>query len=92
MTTQRRFLVHESVVEAPLDEEVVLLRVDTGVYYGLAGLGHVIWEYLRDGKDEASIVEAVLEEYEAAPDEVTRDVRELLDALFTAGLISAVQA
>ncbi|MFN0070213.1 MAG: PqqD family protein [Chloroflexota bacterium] len=83
----RRFRADESVVEAPVEGEVVLLHVDTGVYYGLTGVGHTIWELLKEGHTESAIVTAIHDEFEVELRVVTDDVHQLMSELLQAGLI-----
>ncbi len=72
---------NESVVCAELDEEAVLLNIETGIYFGLDAVGTRIWNMLKEGVTESSIVDQLLEEYDVEPARLRADVAEFLDQL-----------
>lgn len=65
----------------------MILELTRGVYYGLNAVGARIWELLKQPRTVGEIRDAILDEYEAEPDEVTRDVLGLLTELAHRGLI-----
>ncbi|HEX2516503.1 MAG TPA: PqqD family protein, partial [Chloroflexota bacterium] len=67
-------VVTDRVVAAELDDESVLLDVSSGLYYGLDEVGSRIWTLLNEALDLETIVSRLTDEYEAAPDELRRDV------------------
>lgn len=50
-------------------------------------LGAEIWRMLPEAKNEEEIISKILEEYEAQPEEVRRDVAEFLGKLRELGII-----
>ncbi len=85
----RSFLVPASVVHRLIQDDVLLLNLDTGVYFGLSGVGTLVWESLRKGRSASEIVELVLAEYEVERHEAEADVNALLQNLLGKGLIVA---
>jgi hypothetical protein len=83
-----RFVVHPSVVFRELDGEVVLLHLDTGMYYGLDPVGTRVWALLVDHGSPAAVCERMLEEFDVLPEVVERDVLGLVDALRDKGLVA----
>ena len=83
----RSLAVNESVVAAELDEEMVLLNVETGIYYGLDPVGTRIWSLLADGAVEDEIVARLGDEYEADPSQIRADVVGFVGALMAKGLV-----
>ena len=81
-----KLTVNESVVHAVIDDEAVLLNVETGVYFGLDAVGARIWELLTQGATEADIVNQLLVEYDVSPAQVGKDVREFVHVLASKGL------
>ena len=54
----------------------MLLAVDSGVYFGLEGVGPRVWELLAGGTGSARAVwGALTEEYEVEPERCRRDGR-----------------
>lgn len=86
-TLQRRITCDESTVSAELDEEIVLLNVETGLYFGLDAVGARIWTLLGEGVDsEECLAAAMLEEYDVEPAELRADLAAFLDRLIAKGL------
>jgi hypothetical protein len=84
-------VVTDRVVAAELDDESVLLDVSSGLYYGLDEVGSRIWTLLNEALDLETIVSRLADEYEAAPDELRRDVVAFVDALAGRGLVRTAQ-
>jgi hypothetical protein len=61
--THGRVVISESVVCAALDDEAVLLNVETGLYFGLDAIGSRIWELLAEGVAPDRICEQLYAEY-----------------------------
>jgi len=86
LTPCRKLAINESVVCAELDDEMVLLNVETGIYFGLDAVGTRIWALLTQGATEDEIVSQLLDEYEVQPTELRADVSSFLDTLQSKGL------
>lgn len=71
-----------------LGEEVVLLGLDSGTYFGLNSVGSSIWEFLGTPHTVAEIRAWLLENYQVEADECQRDLQALLGDLSNAGLIT----
>jgi hypothetical protein len=84
--TGRKVLVSEAVVSAELDDEAVLLNVQTGTYFGLDAVGTRIWKLLEQGATQEQICEHMLDEYEVEPDRLRSDVSQFLELMADKGL------
>ncbi len=89
---QRSFQVNESVVSADLDNEMVLLNVETGLYFGLDELGSTIWSMLAAGEPTDAILDRLMDTYDVEPIRLRRDVEDFLSLLEARGLASANEA
>ena len=67
--------------------ETVVLDMKSGMYYGIQGVGALVWDVIAEPKTLGEIRAAVLTEYEVDPDSCDRDVRAFLGALADAGLV-----
>ena len=85
-----KLTINETVVCAELDDEMVLLNVETGVYFGLDAVGTRIWGLLTQGATEDEIVAQLLDEYDVPRDELSVDVSSFLDDLQSKGLARIV--
>jgi Coenzyme PQQ synthesis protein D (PqqD) len=67
--------------------EVVILDVERGIYFGLDGVGTVIWELLQQPRLISEIVDRVVHEYDVDRSRAESDVHALLADLSTRELI-----
>lgn len=81
-----KLTINDTVVCAELDDEMVLLNVETGIYFGLDAVGTRIWTLLTEGATEDEIVTRLLDEYEVSPADLSADVSSFLDDLQSKGL------
>ena len=77
------------VIFRELDGEAVLLDFASGRYFGLNAVGTRVWTQLASGASVDDAVAAVTAEFEAEPDEIARDVNELVSELVSRGLLIA---
>ncbi len=75
-------------IAAPVDEELVILSVDRGTYYGLDDIGSEIWQRLETPVRVDALCDALTEKYEGDRATIERDVLQLLENLAADGLIS----
>jgi len=71
-----------------IDDEVAILNLESGVYYGLDPVGAFIWGLLHEATTLAEIVDSVGARYpDVSKETVDADVRELLGELAGQGLV-----
>jgi Coenzyme PQQ synthesis protein D (PqqD) len=80
-------LINDSVVFAEVDNEAVLLNVETGVYFGLDEIGTEIWNLLSAGASEGEVVDKLLREYEVGLEQLSTDVGDFIAKLESHGLV-----
>ena len=74
-------------VSSDLGEEVVILNLKKGVYYGLDAVGAQIWNLIQEPKAVNEIRDVLLDEYEVEPEHCERDLLTLLEELTAENLI-----
>lgn len=74
-------------VAANLAEEVVILNLKDGVYYGLNPVGARIWNLLQTPRTVNEVQDILVQEYEVEPQRCRTDMLELLERLAAKGLI-----
>jgi hypothetical protein len=77
----------ENSLAAEIDDELVLMSVEQGNYYGLDAIGADIWRRLEEPMQVSAMCEALCQEYEADADTIRRDVMALLERLIAEGLV-----
>jgi len=83
-----RVVAGEDVLVRNIGDELVLLDLQRGVYYGLDPIGARIWELLSGGLSIDETIERLLGEHEVSRQKLERDVRELIEELRERELIS----
>jgi len=76
----------DDAVFRELDGESVLLNLETGMYFGLDAVGTRVWQLAGDGGSLRGIRERLVEEYDADPSMIERDLLALADTLVIKGL------
>jgi len=76
----------DDAVFRELEGESVLLNLETGMYYGLDAVGTRAWQLAAGGGSLRAVRDALVEEYDAEPDVIERDLLSLADALVGKGL------
>lgn len=78
----------DNILAAPLDDTLLMMSVEKGMYYGLHGVGPRIWELLEQPTTEAALVAALLAEFEVDADVCATQVSAFLAGLRERGLLT----
>lgn len=89
--TERRFTINDSVIHAELDDEAMLLNVETGVYFGLDSVGARIWQLLVAKPTGEELTSQLLAEYEVDRVQLHADVERFVQMLASQGLVREVR-
>jgi hypothetical protein len=82
--------IADSVIYQNLQDEVVILNMASGEYYGLDSVGASMWKMLIDQREIAAVADRMVTEYEVRPDTVRGDLHTLVRQLLDAGLLKSV--
>ena len=86
-----RLSVREHVLFRNLQDELVLLNLDRGVYFGLDAIGTRIWSLLGEGRPLGDVVATIVDEYEVDHAHGTEDVLDLARQLREQGLVELIR-
>jgi hypothetical protein len=84
-----RYQPAADVVAHRMGPEMILLHLETNRFFELNRTGARLWEFLADGCDRAQIQQRMAEEFAVPPDQLAREVDELLAGLVAEKLVSA---
>jgi trimethylamine:corrinoid methyltransferase-like protein len=73
-----------------VDDEVVLLNLDSGHYYSLNESGRRVWELLDGENTIPDIINTICEEFDVEQQEAAKDINTLIDELLKEKLASTV--
>jgi hypothetical protein len=77
-------------VSCGLDEEVAVLHLGSGRYFGMETTALFLWELLGSPHSSDSLTTAVVAQYEVSHDVARKDVETFVTALVEAGLVEPV--
>ena len=81
METKETFKAAPNVAWRKIENEVIILDLETSDYFSLNEVGTRIWELLQEGKDEDSVAEVIEAEYEIDKKNAKKDVAAFLKQL-----------
>ena len=73
-----------------LNDNSVILDLESGKYYGVKGAALLIWNLIRDPKPVADLINSILGEYEIGFEQCEIEVLEFLSELVFEGLVETV--
>jgi hypothetical protein len=82
-----RVVAAEDQVFSDLGDEIAILDLKGGTYYGLDAVGARIWNLIQRPRTVREIQEVLVSEYDVDPDRCARDLIALLRRLAEEGLI-----
>jgi len=75
MQLDQRFQVSDDVIAREVAGEMVLLDLESGLYFGLDPVGSRIWDRLSEGPCSlAEVCDLVEAEFDAPRDQIERDI------------------
>jgi|WetSurMetagenome_2_1015567.scaffolds.fasta_scaffold690238_2 hypothetical protein len=77
----------QNQVSTGLEGEVVILNLQSGVYFGLKGVGARIWDLIKEPLPANAICEAILSEFDVNREQCEQDVLKILENMRESGLI-----
>lgn len=78
----------DGVVAAPIRDELVLMSVEQGQYYGTSGPGAWLWEQIEHPRRISDLCEDLRRRYEVDAATCRRDVLRFLEDLQQQGMVT----
>lgn len=82
-----RWKISDQAIANTVGDEMVVLHLANGTYFGLDPVGALLWESLTQGDLPKDACEAILARYEVDRETVENDLREFLGELADGDLI-----
>ena len=79
--------VPENVLFQGVEDEMVLLDMESGQYFGLNEVGARIWSLLQEGLTFSAFLGTLLKEYDVSEEQMRSDIQKFLDHLLTLSLV-----
>ena len=78
----------ERFTEAAIDDEIVVMRVDTGEFFSLTGTAATTWRLIDGNRNRDALLAALADEYSTDEAAIAADVDEFLAQLKETGLLA----
>ena len=79
--------IPEAVYTQDIDDETILLDIQSGHYFGLDSVGSRMWQLMREHGALRPTYEILLTEYEVAPERLEADLLALAEKMIEKGLV-----
>ena len=77
----------EKMLSTDLDQETVLMSIEAGAYYGMAGTARTIWEKLQTPMTFAALVDELVKQYAITPEACAAELQGFLGEMEKEGLL-----
>lgn len=78
-----RYIQSKQVVQSKIDDEVVMMDIESGFYFGLNSVASIIWELLKDGKTVDELADYLITEYDVSREQCLEEtdilIKKMLD-------------
>lgn len=82
----------ENQISTEMDDEEIILHLDSDRYYGLNDVGTLIWNLVQEERTVAEIRIEIVDEYEVEPQRCEEDIDAFLTELAEQDLIEITDA
>ena len=81
---------NDEIIFSDMDDEMVMMSIDKGEYYGVNPVGRRIWELLASPGPVAGICDTLCREYNVTEEQCNREVLDFLNHLLEKEVIKIV--
>ncbi len=81
-------VVAEENISADLAGEVVIVNLNSSVYYGLEGVGYRVWDLIQEPITIEAIRDRLVEEYDVEPERLESDLLTFIEKMEAEGLVA----
>ena len=85
-----KFIQNKAIVQSKIGEEVVMLDMDSGFYFGLNSVASVIWGLLAEGICFDKLIDQLMAQFDVERALCEADTLELLDQMLEKNIIRKV--
>jgi hypothetical protein len=86
-----RYIQSKQVVQSKIDNEVVMMDIESGFYFGLNSVASVIWELLKSEKTVNELVDYLITEYEVNYEQCLAETNALIKKMIELKVIHCLE-
>ncbi len=88
LTSGTTVAIHPDILATPMGEDLVMLNVETGTYFGLENVAKRIWQLIESPTTIGTVVETICNEFEVDEETCEKDVIRFITGARNAKLIT----
>lgn len=85
-----KYIQNKKVIQSKIGDEVVMLDMDSGFYFGLNAVASIIWGKLEKPISFEEVINELLDEFKIDRDTCENDTRSFLNQLLDKNIIKSV--
>jgi hypothetical protein len=85
------FIQNAEIIQSKIGEEVVMLDMESGFYFGLNSVASIIWGKMKDGITFEVLCNQLMEQFDVESSLCEADTQELIDQLLEKKIIRVVE-
>ena len=85
------YIQNKEVIQSKIGDEVVMLDVESGYYFGLNSVASVIWDMMKERINLDTMVKLLMKEYDIDKETCEADTLELLEKMIEKKIIRIVE-
>ena len=86
-----QYIQNKKIIQSKIGEEVVMMDMDSGFYFGINSVGSVIWQHLSEAIYLDDLVDKLIKDFNIDKKTCESDTIEFLNDLLGKGIIKIVE-
>lgn len=86
-----RYIQSKQVVQSKIDNEVVMMDIESGFYFGLNSVASIIWELLKDGKTVDELADYLITAYDVSREQCLEETHILIKKMLDLKVIRCLE-
>ena len=82
-----RFVQNKEIIQSKIADEVVMLDVESGFYFGLNSVGSIIWKHLESPLTFDELIVSLMEHFDIDNETCQKDTMEFIEQLLDKNII-----
>ena len=82
ISLQQTIQRNESFIEAPIDNDIVLMSIENGKYYGLDAVASRVWTLLEQPISLQEVIDTLMQEYDVEREQCEAEMWVFIEHLF----------
>lgn len=87
MDLNQKITFADTVFAQEVDDEMVILDMESENYFGLDEVGTSIWQAMQEHGTLQDVFDALLEQYDVEPEVLEKDLSDFVEKLLESGLV-----